>query len=196
MTPAPRRFADLFAGVVIGLAALLSLALIMHHPVLGHTPTAEATTAGIRKLAACGALLALAGTVPLVFLAQHGLVVSVLTVSLFIRGVGVSAIGIPSITSGYASVARRDLPMATTAMNIVQRIGGPTLTTLCAVFLGWRLFRLRVHFNEHGHRGESVTEHHVRDGVTRAGHHLRRARRHLETGWQFEGVPDEGGILG
>jgi hypothetical protein len=29
--------------------------------------------------------------------------------------------------------------MATTAMNIVQRLGGPTLTTLCATFLGWRL---------------------------------------------------------
>jgi EmrB/QacA subfamily drug resistance transporter len=94
---------------------------------------------GIRKLAACGALLALAGTLPLIFLAEHGLIVTVLAASLFIRGVGVSAIGIPSITSGYASVARQDLPMATTAMNIVQRIGGPTLTTLCAVFLGWRL---------------------------------------------------------
>lgn len=94
---------------------------------------------GIRKLAACGALLALAGTLPLVFLAQHGLIVAVLTASLFIRGVGVSAIGIPSITSGYASMARQDLPMATTAMNIVQRLGGPTLTTLCATFLGWRL---------------------------------------------------------
>jgi EmrB/QacA subfamily drug resistance transporter len=94
---------------------------------------------GIRKLAACGALLALAGTLPLVFLAQHGLVVAILAASLFIRGAGVSAIGIPSITSGYASVARQDLPMATTAMNIVQRLGGPTLTTLCATFLGWRL---------------------------------------------------------
>ena len=50
-----------------------------------------------------------------------------------------SAIGIPTITSGYASVRRQDLPMATTAMNIVQRLGGPTLTTLCATFLGWRL---------------------------------------------------------
>ena len=59
--------------------------------------------------------------------------------ALFVRGVGMSAIGIPSMTSGYASVARRDLPMATAAMNIVQRLGGPTLTTLCASFLGWRL---------------------------------------------------------
>jgi hypothetical protein len=29
--------------------------------------------------------------------------------------------------------------MATTALNIVMRIGGPTLTTVCATFLGWRL---------------------------------------------------------
>jgi MFS family permease len=40
---------------------------------------------GIRKLAACGALLALAGTLPLVFLAQHGLVVTVLAASLHSR---------------------------------------------------------------------------------------------------------------
>jgi EmrB/QacA subfamily drug resistance transporter len=117
------------------LLAPLGLGMMCTYPFVGRLTKRF----GIRKLAACGALLALAGTVPLVFLAQHGLVVSVLTVSLFIRGVGVSAIGIPSITSGYASVARRDLPMATTAMNIVQRLGGPTLTTLCAAFLGWHL---------------------------------------------------------
>jgi hypothetical protein len=29
--------------------------------------------------------------------------------------------------------------MATTSLNIVQRLGGPTMTTLCATFLGWRL---------------------------------------------------------
>ena len=29
--------------------------------------------------------------------------------------------------------------MATTSLNIVQRLGGPTLTTVCATFLGWRL---------------------------------------------------------
>ncbi len=59
--------------------------------------------------------------------------------SLFVRGVGVSTIGLPSMASGYASVARENLPVATTAMNIVQRLGGPTWTTLCATFLGWRL---------------------------------------------------------
>jgi len=117
------------------LLAPMGLGMMCTYPFMGRLTKRF----GVRKLAACGALLALVGTLPLVFLAQHGLVVAVLAASLFIRGVGVSAIGIPSITAGYASVARQDLPMATTAMNIVQRLGGPTLTTLCAVFLGWRL---------------------------------------------------------
>jgi hypothetical protein len=29
--------------------------------------------------------------------------------------------------------------MATTSFNIVMRLGGPTMTTLCVTFLGWRL---------------------------------------------------------
>ena len=103
-------------------------------------PLVEQTAVDVElALAAGGALLALAGTLPLVLLAWHGLVAAVLTASLFVRGVGVSAIGVPSITSGYASVARQDLPMATTAMNIMQRLGGPASTTLCAAFLAWRL---------------------------------------------------------
>lgn len=117
------------------LLAPLGLGMMCTYPFMGRLTQRF----GVRKLAACGALLALAGTLPLVFLAHGGLIVPVLAVSLFVRGAGVSAIGIPSITSGYASVARRDLPMATTAMNIVQRLGGPTLTTLCATFLGWRM---------------------------------------------------------
>jgi hypothetical protein len=52
---------------------------------------------------------------------------------------GLSCIGIPSISAAYASVKRQDLPMATTTLNLVMRMGGPALTTLCATFLGWRL---------------------------------------------------------
>lgn len=129
------RACGLSPGRTGWLLAPLGLGMMCTYPFMGLLTKRF----GIRKLAACGALLALAGTLPLVFLAQHGLVVAVLAASLFIRGVGVSAIGIPSITSGYASVARQDLPIATTAMNIVQRLGGPTLTTICATFLGWRL---------------------------------------------------------
>ena len=115
--------------------APLGVGMICTYPFMGRLTKRF----GIRKLAASGATLSLLGTLPLIFLAHYGFSIVVLAISLFVRGVGLSAIGIPSITSGYASVARDQLPMATTAMNIVQRLGGPTLTTLSATFLAWRL---------------------------------------------------------
>jgi len=117
------------------LLAPLGMGMICSYPWMG----ALTQRFGIRKLSAGGAFLALAGTLPLVWLAGHGLIVAVLACTLFVRGVGLSAVGIPSISAAYTSVKKRDLPMATTSLNIVQRLGGPTMTTLCATFLGWRL---------------------------------------------------------
>jgi len=113
----------------------LGLGMMCTYPFIG--PLIERF--GIRRIAASGALLALGGVLPFLYLANHGLVLTILSAALFVRGVGMSAIGLPSITSAYASVAKPDLPMATSAMNIVQRLGGPTMTTLVASFLGWRL---------------------------------------------------------
>jgi EmrB/QacA subfamily drug resistance transporter len=117
------------------LLAPLGVGMICTYPWMG----ALTQRFGIRKVSAAGAFLALAGTLPFIWLAGHGLSVAVLACTLFVRGAGLSAVGIPSISAAYASVKRRDLPMATTSLNIVQRLGGPTMTTLCATFLGWRL---------------------------------------------------------
>jgi EmrB/QacA subfamily drug resistance transporter len=94
---------------------------------------------GNRDVSAVGALIALAGTLPFIYLARHGVAGSLAAGALFFRGMGLSCIGVPSISAAYSSVKRRDLPMATTTLNIVMRMGGPTLTTMCATFLGWRL---------------------------------------------------------
>jgi EmrB/QacA subfamily drug resistance transporter len=117
------------------LLAPLGLGMICTYPWMG----ALTKRFGIRKVSAGGALLALVGTLPFVYLANHGLVLAILANTLFIRGAGLSAVGVPSISAAYAAVRKQDLPMATTSLNIVQRLGGPTLTTLCATFLGWRL---------------------------------------------------------
>ena len=117
------------------LMAPLGLGMMCTYPFMG----ALTKRFGIRRVAASGALVALAGVVPFLYLASHGFMLVVLVAALFLRGVGMSAIGIPSLTSGYASVSREDLPTATTAMNVVQRLGGPTLTTLVATLLGWML---------------------------------------------------------
>jgi MFS family permease len=94
---------------------------------------------GNRNLAAGGAVMALASVIPFMWEASHGLASVVVAGALFVRGVGLSCIGIPSISTAYTSVKRQDLPMATTALNLVMRMGGPILTTICATFLGWRL---------------------------------------------------------
>jgi len=94
---------------------------------------------GIRRVAFAGSLLSLAATLPFLYLSLHGLVASMLAVALFLRGMGMGAIGIPSISAAYTAVPREQLPMATTTLNIVQRLGGHTLTTLLATFVAWRM---------------------------------------------------------
>jgi EmrB/QacA subfamily drug resistance transporter len=122
-------------GATGWLLAPLGVGMICSYPWMG----ALTQRFGIRKVSAGGAFLALSATLPFVWLASHALVLTVLACTLFMRGVGLSAVGIPSISAAYASVRKQDLPMATTSLNIVQRLGGPTLTTICATFLGWRL---------------------------------------------------------
>jgi hypothetical protein len=54
-------------------------------------------------------------------------------IGLFVRGMGQGATGIPSIAAAYASVPREKLSLATMAVNIVQRLGAPTITTVIAI---------------------------------------------------------------
>ncbi|MBS1048701.1 DHA2 family efflux MFS transporter permease subunit [Gluconobacter cerinus] len=115
--------------------APLGLGMMCVYPLIGRL----SDRFDARNLTGCGALLSLVGTVILVVLAYSGLNVVLLTIALLLRGGGAGAVGIPAMSAGYASIARADIPMATTALNIMQRIGGPMLITACATFLGWRL---------------------------------------------------------
>ena len=115
--------------------APLGLGMMVTYPSMG----ALTGRFGIRLVSAGGALLALIATLAFLYLARTGLDLIVLVPALFFKGMGQSAVGLPSMTAAYASIDRPDLPMASTSLNIVQRLGGPTLTTLCATILGWRL---------------------------------------------------------
>jgi EmrB/QacA subfamily drug resistance transporter len=117
------------------LLAAQGLGMMVSYPFVG----SFVERLGNRNVSLGGGLMALAGTLPFIFLAGHGLGSTLVVAALFIRGMGLSCIGVPSISAAYASVKRDDLPMATTTLNIVMRAGGPTLTTICATFLGWRL---------------------------------------------------------
>lgn len=117
------------------LLAAQGLGMMVSYPFVGSL----VERLGNRTVSAGGALTALAGTLPFIFLAGHGRAGALVAAALFIRGIGLSCIGIPAISAAYASVKRDDLPMATTTLNLVMRAGGPTLTTICATFLGWLL---------------------------------------------------------
>lgn len=84
-----------------------------------------------------GRAATLAGTLPFVSLSSHDPAIPLLATALFVRGLGISAVGVPAITCGY--VARADLSMAPAAKNIVQRLRGLTQTTVCATLLAWRM---------------------------------------------------------
>jgi len=102
---------------------------------------------GTRALVQGGAALAALSTLSFVWLAWtglgqgfgQGLDLKLLMPALFLRGMGQGSVGLPTMSAAYSTIEKRDLPMATTSINILQRIGGPMATTLCATLLAWRL---------------------------------------------------------
>jgi Na+/melibiose symporter-like transporter len=86
------------------LLAPLEVGMICSYPWIG----ALTQRFGIRKVSAGGALLALVGSLPFIWLTSRGLNVAVLACALFVRGAGLSGVGIPSISAAYASVTKQD----------------------------------------------------------------------------------------
>jgi EmrB/QacA subfamily drug resistance transporter len=120
----------------VGLLMLpLGLGMMVVYPLLGLLTNRF----GIRNVAMYGSFASLLSVIPLIYLARHALVGPVFAASLLLRGIGQGAIGVPTITAAYSGVPRSELPMATTTLNIVQRLGGPTLTTFTAMFLAWKM---------------------------------------------------------
>ena len=56
-----------------------------------------------------------------------------LAVSLFVRGIGFGFVMMPAISAAYQTLSHEQVPRASTAVNIVQRVGGSIGTALVAV---------------------------------------------------------------
>jgi len=113
--------------------APMGLGMMLIYPSLGFLTDRF----GCRAVSAGGALLAILTTFPFLWMAQNRLSPSLLALSLLVRGVGQGAIGVPSMSAAYISVPREQLAIATTASNIVQRLGGPTATTIVGMVLSF-----------------------------------------------------------
>ena len=89
---------------------------------------------GPRWIAGVGSVIALCATLPFAWPALS-IPVALMAVLLFIRGFGIGYITMPAIVSAYADLPKAVVPDAATAMNIVQRLGGPVATMALALLL-------------------------------------------------------------
>ncbi len=113
------------------LVAIMGIGMLCSYPFVG----VLVEKFGARRVAVSGALLLTFSTIPILWMANSHLTAAVMMASLVIRGIGQSAIGIPSVSTGYSKIPKDRLPQATTASNIVQRLGGPVATTVMAIVL-------------------------------------------------------------
>jgi EmrB/QacA subfamily drug resistance transporter len=64
---------------------------------------------------------------------------ALLAASLFVRGLGIAMIGAPVMTIVYSTIDRAEVPRASTALNLLNTIGGSLGTAVLAVILQSRL---------------------------------------------------------
>ncbi len=90
---------------------------------------------GYRAVSSGGVFLNVLGTLPILWMTQGGVSRAWVIACLLARGAGQGATGVPTIAAAYSSVPKARLGFATTAINIVQRLGGPMATTGIAIVI-------------------------------------------------------------
>ena len=90
---------------------------------------------GPRTVLLGGVMLTLLGTAPFLLPKPDAIGLPLLAIALFVRGLGIGGLNLPSISIAYAGIERETIQVATTTINIVQRLGGPVAATLIGVVL-------------------------------------------------------------
>jgi MFS family permease len=86
------------------------------------------------RVAVAGLLILTVGTIPFAFL-KSDTSYTLLALLLVLRGLGIGSSMMPSMAAAYASLERAAVPRATSALNVMQRVGGSIGTALLAVVL-------------------------------------------------------------
>jgi EmrB/QacA subfamily drug resistance transporter len=114
-----------------GILAAQGLGMLCIYPALGFI-TGKFLC---RPVSSGGALLVCLSTLPILWMTVGPFTPWLMIVTLFLRGLGQGAVGLPAISAGYAAVPKDKLPLAATAANIAQRVGAPVGTTLMGIVL-------------------------------------------------------------
>jgi EmrB/QacA subfamily drug resistance transporter len=89
---------------------------------------------GAGRIVLVGLALVTLGTIPFAFIGA-GTSYWLLGAALFVRGMGMGATMMPAMAAAYQTLTREAIARATTALNIVQRVGGAIGTAVLAVIL-------------------------------------------------------------
>ena len=90
------------------------------------------------RVALGGLVLLTLGTLPFAFVGAHTSL-WLLEGGLVVRGLGLGATMMPSMSAAYAALRRDQVPRATSALNVLQRVGGSLGTAVLTVVLHGRL---------------------------------------------------------
>lgn len=123
--------------------SVLGSALLLLPQTLGYliavavaNPLTEAL--GVRRLTLYGILLTAAATIPYGLISAEPDMV-LLSAAMVVRGFGLGASMLPTMTIAFASVPRALAPDATSAFNVFQRVGASLGTAVLAVVLQQRV---------------------------------------------------------
>src|SRR4051794_17116726 len=86
------------------------------------------------RVAVVGLTILTIGTIPFAFLSADT-PYELLAFLLVLRGLGIGSSMMPAMAAAYATLERAAVPRATSALNVIQRIGGSLGTALLAVVL-------------------------------------------------------------
>jgi EmrB/QacA subfamily drug resistance transporter len=86
------------------------------------------------RVALVGLIVMTAGSIPFAFIGS-ATSYTLLAAMLVVRGIGMGATMMPSMAAAYATLDRGQIPRATSALNVLQRVGGSIGTALLAVVL-------------------------------------------------------------
>lgn len=86
------------------------------------------------RVAVAGLIFLIVGTLPFTML-EPDTPYALLAGALVVRGIGLGAAMMPAMAAAYATLEHDQVPRATSALNVIQRIGGSIGTALLAVVL-------------------------------------------------------------
>jgi EmrB/QacA subfamily drug resistance transporter len=81
-----------------------------------------------------GVILTTVTTIPFGLIGAHT-PIGLLSVAMFVRGMGIGFAFMPAMSAAFASLDRSELPDATPQLNVLQRVGGSIGTAVLAVVL-------------------------------------------------------------